>query len=388
MTRYEVYATRWDDPHIIEELIPARGLEFTMPLSDTGEASFSATVEPGRSFWRPAIAAFVSGVLVCRDGVPVWSGRVVSDNQSGPRTFDFDAAEWGQFFEGVPAVPWTYQQVNDHAIVQDVLARAVAVSGQDPRILIPATTGAAKSDLTINLWDNQTVDAVLRQVSNAEGGPEWYFGTGGTQQDPTRPLVLGDRLGSTTPTAVLEYVEDTEVYVPPSAPPELTLLGNLFPGQQPQAVVGRRGGNVIAPPARRQDGVATATVITAIGAGEENAQLRRTAESSLIGKGYPRITRTTTYQDVTNPQTLQRHADADLAAVAGLATSYTLTTWDGDPDWTQVARGDTVRVILDTDVYGAERPVEFEARVLGIAVQVQDSGPAQVNWELATTMES
>ena len=53
---YEVYATRCDDAHIVEELIPARGLEFTLPLSDHGEGSFSATVEPRRSFWRPALS--------------------------------------------------------------------------------------------------------------------------------------------------------------------------------------------------------------------------------------------------------------------------------------------------------------------------------------------
>ena len=102
MAEYEVYATRWDDPHIIEELIPARGLEFSLPLNDHGECSFSATVEPGRSFWRPSISPVVSGVLITRDNVPVWSGMVWSENQTGPRTFDFQCAEWGSVFEKVP----------------------------------------------------------------------------------------------------------------------------------------------------------------------------------------------------------------------------------------------------------------------------------------------
>jgi hypothetical protein len=387
MPRYEVYATRVDDPHIIEEMLPARGLEFTMPLSDTGECRFSATVEPGRSFWRPAIAPVVSGILICRDDVPVWSGMVWAEDQSGPRAFDFQCSEWMSFFERIPAVPATYKAVNDHAIVQDVFTRAMAVPGQDPRIVVPSTRGAAVSDLTINAWDDLTVDAVARQQSEAEGGPEWCVVAGGTMENPIRSLLMADRLGSLTPTAVLEYVEDTELYKVPAGKPELTMLGNLFPGQQPQAVVGRRGGNVIAHPARQRDGASSATVVTAIGAGEENAQLRASAVSPLIAAGYPRLTRSNTYQDVTVPATLQRHADADLAAVAGLVTSYTLTTWDGDPDWSQVARGDMVRVILDTDAYGAERPVEFEARVLGVAVQVQDNGPAQVNWTLSTTME-
>lgn len=388
MPRYEVYATRWDNPHIIEELIPARGLEFTMPLSDHGECTFSATAEPGKSFWRPAIAPGVSGVLVCRDNVPVWSGIVWHESQSGPRTFDFQCAEWGSFFQRIPAVPKTYFYDNDHAIFQDVVRLAQAIPGQDAQVQVGSTRGRAASALTINAWDDMTVADVFTRIAEAKDGPEWYFGTGGTLENPTRVLVLGDRLGSTAVVDVLEYVEDTEAYIPPAAPPELTLLGNLFPGQQSQAVVGRRGGNVIAHPARQRDGSASATASTAIGAGEERAQLRAYATSPLIAAGYPRLTRTEQYNDVNVAETLQRHADADLAAVEGLVTSYTLTTWDDSPDWTGIARGDTVHISLDTDVYGAERPVEFEARVLGIAVQVPDDGPAQVNYTTATTLES
>src|SRR6478735_2759271 len=102
MPRYEVYATRWDDPHLIEELIPARDLEFTMPLSDHGEATFTATVEPGKSFWRPSIAPVASGILITRDNVPVWCGWVIGEHQTGPRTFEFQCAEWGSFFARTP----------------------------------------------------------------------------------------------------------------------------------------------------------------------------------------------------------------------------------------------------------------------------------------------
>jgi len=388
VSRYEVYATRWNDGHIIEEMLPAKGLEFSMPLSDHGEASFSATVEPGRSFWRPSIAPVASGVLIARDGVPVWSGMVWAESQSGPRTFDFRCAEWGSFFERVPAAPYTYSAFNDHAIFRDIIARAQLVDGQNPGVVFDTSTvGAATSDLTINAWDDLTVERAFRQVADAEGGPEWYFQTAGTMENPVRRLVLGDRLGHTTAQTVLEYVEDTEAYVPPEAPPSMTMLGNLFPGQQPQALVGRGGGNVIAHPARSRDGSASATVAVAIGAGEEVAQLRRTATSGLIAAGYPRLTRTSSYTDVTDPTTLQRHANADLKDVAGLLTSYTLTTFDGSPEWTNTPRGSTVRVILDTDAYGAERPVEFDARLLDVSVQVDDDGPAQVNWLVSTTLE-
>ena len=379
---FEVYATRWNDPNPIEQ-IPVSGLEFSMPLSDHGEASFSATVEPGRSHWRPALSSAMSGVLICRDGVPVWSGQMMSESQSGPRTFDFTFAEWGSFFEQVPAHPIVAWNTNDHVLFRRLIADAQAVAGQDCGITMGTSLGAAVSDLTINAWDSTTVEEEFRRLADAAGGPEWYVATGGTLDAPTRTLVLGDRLGSVVPTAVLEYVEDTTAYIPPEAPPTMTLLGSLFPGLQPYAVVGgRRGGNIIAHPARQvTPGV---TAVLAVGAGDEGAQLRRTATAmTLLTAGYPRKTKTVQYNDVVIPATLQRHADADLAAASGMTTAWTMSTFGSDPDWTGVARGDTVRVELDTDVYATERPLVFTTRVLGISVHVPDTGDEQVNYAIA-----
>ena len=70
-----------------------------------------------------------------------------------------------------------------------------------------------------------------------------------------------------------------------------------------------------------------------------------------------------------------------------MTTVYTLTTFEDDPDWTGVARGDTVRVELDTDVYASERPLVFTSRVLDMAVHVPDDGKVQVNWTLADVKE-
>jgi hypothetical protein len=383
---YEVYATRWDDAHIVEELIPAHGLEFTLPLSDHGECSFSATVEPRRSFWRPALSCAMSGILVCRDGVPQWSGQMLGERQSGPRTFDFTFAEWGSFFETCPAVPLTLvgaNALNDHALQRRLISDAQAIAGQDVGIILGTTTGATVSELTINAWDTTTVEEEFRRLGEHAGGPEWYVNTTGTLENPTRTLVQGDRLGSVDPVAVLEYVEDTQDWVPPEAPPVVTLLGSLFPGAQPYAVIGgRRGGNVISQPARQQSpGI---TVAVAVGAGDQLAQIRKSAPATaLLNAGYPRKTKTTSYTDVKIPATLQRHADADLAAGSGMTTVFTLTTFEDDPDWTGVARGDTVRVELDSDVYATERPLVFNSRVLDRAIHVPDDGKVQVNWVLA-----
>lgn len=396
MHRYDVYATRFDSLGIVDELVPARGLSFSMPLSDHGDCSFSATVEPGASFWRSALALPFSGVLIARDGVPWWEGIVVDERETGPRTFSFTAREWGWVFEEeIDAVPRLWKTpTNDHQIFRELIADAQAISGQDYRIELGTTMGAhesIKTDLTP--WAKTKVGREFRAVSNAEGGPEWYFGAGGTLDAPRRPLVLGDRLGHVTPQAVLEHVEDTVPYRPPSGPPRVTLLGNLFPGEAPVVPVRRAGGNVIAKTrSRSRQGAATRVVAT--GDGQGAAQLRQTATAQdLIDRGWPRITSFSDYTDVKDRSTLTRHAWADLRAQAGITTAYSLVTLDGDPtaDWADTPRGSTVQVKLDTDVYGGERPVGgpdgFPARCLNTIVRVPDSGPAQVEWQVADVLE-
>jgi hypothetical protein len=379
---------------VVEELIPAKGLEFSLPLSKHGDCSFSATVEPGRSFWRPSIAPVMSGLLVERDGQPKWCGWVIGENQTGPRTFQFQAVEWGAFFARIPAVAYTYTGWNDHDLFRDLITRAAVISGQDPRITMGTTLGATTSDLTINPWDDSTVEGLFTSLGESAGGPEWYFGAAGTHESPIRQLVLGDRLGQTSAQTVLEYVEDTPEWGGYDAPPSITLLGNLFPAGTQVPALGRRGGNVIAQGRTRNSG-ASSTQAIAVGSGEEKAQLRKTAQATrLLNAGWPRLTRTERYQDVTIPGTLQRHADGDLAATAGLSTGYSLVTLDGDPtaDWTQTPRGSSVRVVLDTDVYGAERPVGgpdgFTTRLLSTTVRVADDGPAQIEWQTADVLET
>jgi len=129
------------------------------------------------------------------------------------------------------------------------------------------------------------------------------------------------------------------------------------------------------------------TVATAVGAGDQAAQLRASSTASvLLAAGYPRKTKVSQYTDVSIGATLQRHADGDLAAGSGMTTSWTISTFGSNPDWTSVARGDTVRVEADTDVYAtSDRPLVFESRVLDIAVKVNDDGPVEVNYLLADT---
>ena len=386
MNVYEVWATRWDDPHVVAR-IPARGLSFNLPVSEHGECSFTATVEPGMSDWRAALTPPMSGVLVTRDTVPVWCGWLRQERQVGPRSFAFQAREWGSFFETTPARTGKWTGVNDHVLQRDQLSYAQSISGQNVQIQLGTTLGASTSDLTVNSWDNEAAGEVLKQVSDAEGGPEWYFGAAGTLDEPVRHFVQADRLGNVEAVDVLHYVEDTESWPGYDAPPAVTLLGDLFPAGTVVPGIGRRGGNVIAH-ARTRDASRAGTVAVAIGDGVESAQLKASAQATtLLGWGWPRMTRWQTYSNVKRTDTLTRHARGDLGAVAGIATGYEVVTLDGDPDWTQVPRGSTMRVLLDTDIYGTDRPHTVEARTLDIRVDVpDDGGKAQIQWGIAEVL--
>jgi hypothetical protein len=396
---YDVYATRWDDPHAVEELLPARGLSFSMPLSDHGECNFSATVEPGRSLWRGAITAGLSGVLVCRDDVPVWAGWVKSERETGSRTFAFRALEWGSIFARFPAPVGTWTE-NDHDLFRRMVTSPQAVAGRNVQVQVGTSLGASTSDLTINSWDNLAAETAFRRIADAQGGPEWYFGIRGTRRDPERYLALADQHGNPTVAdgAVLNYVEDTGDTSTTSAP-RVALLGDLFPmGASSTGTIGRRGGNVLAK-ARTRDTERSTTRAVAVGDGIDKAQLTATARADrLVDEiGWPELTTWTQHSSVTQASTLQRHANADLAAASGIATGWALATFDrwvdsngkarGGPDWTQIPRGSMMRAILDTDVYAGPRPLTFESRLLNTTVTVPDQGAAQVTWEIAETLE-
>lgn len=389
MTSYAVYATRWDDPGIIEQ-IPARGLSFTMPISDHGECAFTATVEPGLSTWRAAVAPPLSGILVARDAQPIWAGWMDRpERQTGPRTFTFQAREWGAFFDRCPAKAGEWFARNDHELFLEQVAYVQGIAGQDVQVQTVATLGASYSDRVVSPHDRKHAGAVMQEIGNAAGGPEWYFGVAGSLAAPVRQLVLADRLGTVDPAAVLMYVEDTAAPTPYSAPATLELLSDLFPAGTTVPRVSRRGGNAVAA-LRERDPSGSATVVIGVGDGVDAAQVLSdsTEADRLLANGWPRMTQWVSHSGVRETSTINRHALADLRAVAGVSTRYNLVTLDGDPDWTQVPRGSSVRVILDTDVYALPRPWTFETRVQSIRVDVPDDGDqAQIQWDLREVLE-
>jgi len=108
----------------------------------------------------------------------------------------------------------------------------------------------------------------------------------------------------------------------------------------------------------------------------------RTA-SDLITAGFPRLTRTNAYSNVSIQTTLNRHAVADLAAARGLTVTVRCSTFGHDPDWTQAQRGDAVRVELDTDLHG-QRPYTLNSRVLQMDVKPsEDGGYEEVTYTVA-----
>jgi hypothetical protein len=134
------------------------------------------------------------------------------------------------------------------------------------------------------------------------------------------------------------------------------------------------------------------TVVNGIGAGTEAARKETLSEATrLLNFGWPRLTMVTPHTDEDTYDTLQAFSDADLAKFGGIQTSYKLMALDGDPDWTRTPRGSVVQVILDTDLYGADRPVGgpdgFNARLRNTIVRVADNGPTQVEWQVDDVQE-
>jgi hypothetical protein len=394
VTDYGVYATRWDDPHIVEELVPARGLSFGMPLSDHGEASFTATVEPGRSSWRAALGLPLSGILVTADGHPCWSGWVTGERQTGQRTFAFTAVEWGAIFARFPAPTKDYLLTDGMAAMRDLIASAQAVAGQNVAVAAAGTgTSGYPAGVQVNAWDTSSVEDVLRQITEAENGPEWYFATTGTLDNPQRTLIHGVNLGNHAPDddPVLHYVESTPDWAGYPAPGGVRLLTDLFPGEAANVVqdLPRRGGNVLAV-SRDRSVARSATQIIGTGDGAEIAQLRRFAVNTRLRNiGWPLLTSFVNHGGINDEGLLQRLVNADRDAVGGIATSYAISTYDGDPEWSQVPRGSHMRAILDTDVYATPRPYTFRTRLLNTTVAANDDGgPAQITWDLAETLEA
>lgn len=360
---YQVWATRWDSPKVIVEVLTARGLTFSMPLSDHGECSFTASVEPWTlSTWRSALTPPVSGILVTRGGVPVWSGWLTDEREGGDRSFQFRAREWGSFWARVPAVARSYVGTRSD-VMWDVVARAAAVAGQDIQVVAGPDVRTPLYAIVITAWDTRTVGDVLAEVSTGSDGLEWYVATTGTLDNPGRVLVLDNILGNISGDLMtFEYVEAT-------------------------GASSQRGGNVLTK-ARIRNTTTSATTLVAVDSGSDALQHRGTATSArLIAAGWPRMTRVITYSDPASTSDLAAFATGNLAAAAGVATGYELQTLEDDPDWTQVPRGSRVRVSLDTDIYGGPRPYVFTTRVLNTTVTVADAGPASIKWDVAEVLE-
>ena len=388
---YTYFSTDWQSGSIREEL-PLREVSFDLPLSAHGTLRGAYTVPPGQGSLRASAAPVVSGLLVCRDSVPVWEGMLWADRQTGLRDFEVSAAEWGSVFEKhivtqafLTAVnagnPLTYTQADDHVIFRDLITKAQQHVGQGYGVEVGSGAGPTRSDLTVPWWDTTSVEAVFTELGNRQGGPEWAFAVAGTVDAVRRRLLLGTPLGRQSiddSGLLLEFVEDTGAPPPkPGDPPRVTTLDSLHPGPVPGALVASltgSGGNVIAVPGLDRDGGRSATATIAVGSGEEAAMLTASAEATdLLGFGWPRLTAARSYKDVTLVPTLQAHADADLTAARGLTVTVRCSTFGDDPDWTQVQRGDAVRVELDTDVHGP-RPYVLDSRILDMSVAPSDEG--------------
>lgn len=287
-------AALWRSPGTVLEELPLQGVTYTRRLGGAasgdltgrlyladlrGSAARAADLIAATEPWRTAVYADVDGALR-------WGGPVVSrPYKSGQGYLEVKAAEPGAYFARNPIpVNRTHVAVEQLAIQRQLYADVLAQPGGDVQVVLGADTSGVTRDRTYLAGQLKSTEEAAKELSNVQNGfdyawvPEWA----GTE--PRLRLAQGyPALGHGTEVA-LAYPGDVLAYGWP------------------------------------EEGGAMATTAVAVGKQDQDTNTTPQAYStatSLLDAGYPRLVSSQTYNEVSDPATLQAHADADLEAQAG-----------------------------------------------------------------------
>lgn len=186
----------------------------------------------------------------------------------------------------------------------------------DPPVVLPsdASLGGAGVVHERNYpgYELGRVGQRLRQLSEVNGGPEYQFVPRRAQETTATPNNLE--------WAMDIAVEADDMMLTQDGPPwlvDLTVPRSMVVNIQ-----------------RKVDGSVLATDIYAAGQGQgEGRPIRYATSAELLGFGYPRLDgEKTSLDSVSNPKTLQAHADGELARRAWPAETFAVTV-DADTWW-------------------------------------------------------
>jgi hypothetical protein len=325
---------------LITEL-PLTGVGYSLVLNDSGKLSGSFRVDgrnnPRRRVADPYDATMPARrcVYAWRDGVPQWGGIIWTrryDSSSG--VLEIGCGDWWSYFDYRKILPVlsfpvavefeiaeltvTQTGVDQNAIARYLVTLAQSHTGGNLGLVLDSTTSGFPRDREWHGFELADTGEALRQLAGVLDGPDIVFGVSPSPAANGRPV-------------------------------RTMRAGNPILGQQGSAWVWEYGGNVTSY-TWPSDGTRYAARQFAAGKGIELDTPIAVAQN--VRTGWPLIEAERAYSNVSDPDTLQEHADSDQIASRLPVVLPTLTVrGDRSPRIGEWGVGDDGRVVIEDDFH-------------------------------------
>lgn len=321
--------------------IPFTGVKYSKRLNDSGAFTGTVTLGPGAKariadpydVTMPARRC----LYVWRDGVPQWGGIIWTRKyDSTTKQIQVGAGDWWSYFDHrkvltvltLPVNPTftvaqgvlTYTAVEQNQIARNLIAQAALHTGGDIGIVLDTSTSLNPRTANYRGYEMQDVGQALRQLAGLIDGPDMIF-------EVSRNLDSQGR------------------------PERLFLQGTPHMGQQGSPWVWEYGGNLAAyewP----SDGTRFASRAFAAGEGTVEGTPIAVSEDATLYGSWPLMEVETAYTTVSDPNTLQDHADADQqVATRPVVLAKCTVRGNMDPVVGAWGMGDDARVVIKDDFH-------------------------------------
>lgn len=355
---------------------PSKKLGASGSMSGTWALSSKWTGGDPYGLTRPARTA----LYALRGDRPMYGGIVwTSQYDSDRNTVSLGSSDWWSYLDHRKALPLlpgspdvtdiaqlavTYEQIDQNQIARNLLTLAQSHPGGDIGIVADTTDSGILRDRTYNGYELTDVGQALKQLSEVLDGPDIMFDVASNLDTNGRPI-------------------------------RIMRLGTPLLGQSGSEWVFEWGANILAYrwPA---DGSRMATRHYATGDGmEAGAQIAVAEDTTAYTNGWPLLEADSDYHTVTEVETLQGHADADLDAARLPVTLPTVTvTGDGTdrrgrrvgPALGEYQPGDDCRIVI-TDPFMRDG-IDVYARIIGIDTDPGEGGVEQATLTLAPLVDA
>lgn len=334
---------------IVRAVFSPVGFDFQTTLNRSGQGSLSLTTREVRTrdIWPHLTSVYISRIAgpgaspeqpYCEFGGFIEEFSAESSNTTRVGLLSTEA------YLARRMIRATLSFINQD---QNLVARELVHAALDDGIPLTAesTTSAQRIDRTYNSWDRKIIGEAIEELTDVLNGPDFetlHIREGGAWRTVMR---FRDYVGSDRS---LELASDRDSF--------------------------DYGLDV--------DGSDHATLVDAVGEGEESAMLISTARDS--SGLYPRFDSAPAWKDVSQAGTLQAHADGYLEENRDPIAVPSVTLRGLEPDPRELRLGDTVGVFTD---FGAVT-YRGRGRIMSVSWSVGTDEPETRTLELAPTTRS